>query len=142
MPAVTITSAKRIRTFVITQALATASTSLVTSGAGLVFSVTATTTATAGAATYISLYDATAAGTACYDYVTTATGATRLLCLFQSSHYSGTAPTAPINLGPVLFQEPIPFFDGLVVGATNHLGTAVGATSLNIVVQLYAPRTI
>ena len=142
MAAVQIKQAKRIRTFVMAAPSATESTSLVTTGAGVVFAVSVTSTATAAANTYVALYDASAAGTAVYDYVTTATGAARLLTIFQSTFHTGTAAGIAVNTGPHIFPEPIPFFDGLVVAETNAVGTAVGTSSLTIVVSIYAPRTI
>lgn len=144
MPAVNVSSAKRIRTFFKAAVSATVTTALVTTGAGLVFSVSATTTATAGTNTFIALYDASATGTAVYNFVTTATGNSRLLCLFQATSVNSTGAAASIsyNLGPHVFPEPIPFFDGLVVAETTFDAGAAGTCTVNTIVQLYAPRSL
>lgn len=144
MPAVNITSAKRIRTFRQTQPLATNAAALVTSGAGLVFSVAPLFHSTAAASTFIALIDSSAVGTACYEWGTTSTSATRLLALFQASHKYDSAGTAVTNsvVGEQIFHEPIPFFDGLVVASVDIAGTAAGSTAVSAVVRIYAPATI
>ena len=132
---------RRIKTFYMANPSATEAGSLVTTGAGLVFGVGFTMTGAATANQYIALYDASAAGTACYDYGFTQTSVTRLLHLFQAT--AASAATTIVMVAPWQdFNEPIPFFDGLVVADCNFNGTVVGVSSMNVVVRIYSPTSI
>ncbi len=112
---------------------------LVTSGMGVFYTFSVTSTSTTAVNSYIAVFDASAAGSAIYNYsftggANTLSAASRLMWI-QQVNAGGSVPSAtvpPVGLGIPAFG--IPFYRGLVVGETTANGGAVGNSAFQAVV--------
>jgi hypothetical protein len=119
----------------LTGPLASTAAGLATTGAGVFLGVSVTTNVTTGATTYLAVWDASAASTAAYDYSGDAHSAgARLLWIQQTRRDNSAGAEIALEAQNTVPAGGIPFFRGLLVGGSNHLGRAPGAASQNALV--------
>ena len=108
---------------------------LVTSGMGILYAVNISSTNTGGLNLYIAAYDASAAGSAVYNYSftggsNTISAAARLLFVHQWAFQNSAPALVAAGQPPAIPACGIPFFRGLVIGDTTVNGGAVGGSAL------------
>ena len=121
-----------IRTTLHLQSLASAAIALATTGSGLFIGFNATASATSGIDTYITAYDASAVGSAVYDFTVGGLPSAGARVLWNTQVRADTSAAADLAVAIVNPPQPIPFFRGLIVGATTLNSTAAGSTGVNI----------
>ena len=121
-----------VRSALLVQPLATNAASLATSGAGTLLAVNVGTTASAGITTFIACYDASAVGTAVYDFGNGPSAPAQLLWFQQVAHVSSATVQLDTPLSTPLPAAGIPFFRGLIAAVVDSDANAAGSTAVNI----------
>jgi hypothetical protein len=125
-----------VRSGFVTQALGSAAGSLVTSGSGLFLGYSAGSSATSGGDLFLAVWDASAAGSSVYDFVST-NSATSLARLLWYGQLGGVSSAGADGSGLAIGGLPaggLPFQRGLVVGSVTGAASAVGGSALNVLV--------
>jgi hypothetical protein len=120
------------RTALLTQALPSASGSLVTSGTGTLVGFSTASTATTGVDLYFAAWDASAAGSVIYDFGVGNSASARLLWYQKVSGDNSAGIDLAVPNAGVFPEGGLKFYRGLVVGSATIAATAVGSSALTV----------